>query len=291
MLRDPGCGSSSSESLAASTDSPGSSSGGTQARETEDTSGLGAPPSVSDAGAGPASALIGSPLCNVTTSPMARCVPDEDGVSTRYEAFAVCAYAPTNNGNSAMGCRVRREDAGAAQPLCEGANTAGTDGTSCVSGTDCAPGYDCIEGDKGATCRRYCCLDACDGQAAQSGGKTFCDVQRVVGGNVVAPVCMPVKPCKLLSAGQCAMNETCSIVNASGDTGCVTAGTAVAGDSCDAEHCASGLSCIGQPGAKRCYQLCKVSAAGSCPSGTTCKTTSLFKDPAYGVCQKAMATY
>lgn len=290
MLRDPGCGSSTTESAS---DGNGSSSGGATSPSTPSEDAFGAPPvaSSSDAGAAPKAGLLGSPLCNLAPN-VSECVPDEDGVTTRFASFESCAYVPTNNGPGARGCRLSRSEASAtARPACQSANATGTDGVSCTTGGDCAPGFDCVEGDKGGTCRRYCCLDSCDGQAAQSGGKTFCDVQRLSGTSLSAPVCMPVKPCKLLAQGQCASAETCAIVNPEGDTGCVESGPASAGDACDTVHCAAGLGCIGQPGAKRCYQLCKVNAPGSCPAGTSCQTTSLFKEPAFGVCKKLTSAY
>jgi hypothetical protein len=288
MLRDPGCGSTTTETAG---DGRDRSAGGTPTTTAppEDAFGAAAAPSSSDAGAAAKAALLGSPLCNIAPN-LSECVPDEDGVTKRFASFDSCAFAPPNSGPGAKGCRLS-PTASSVQPVCQSATSTGTDGVSCVTGGDCAPGFDCVEGDKGATCRRYCCMDSCDGQAAQSGGKTFCDVQKVVTTKLAAPVCMPVKPCKLLMQGQCASTETCAIVNPNGDTGCVESGPAAAGDACDSEHCAAGLACIGQPGAKRCYQLCKVSGTGTCPASTICTTTSLFKDPAFGVCQKPTAAY
>lgn len=232
----------------------------------------------------------GNPLCHVTD---AMCMPDEDGTKRTANTQACAqAYDADAGQTPALGCRLQRSSGTTSDltPACDGASWSGTDGVACQTGSDCAPGFDCVEGEKGSVCRRYCCADTCDGQTSQSGGKTFCDVQKLVDTKVQAPVCMPLKACKLLTAGACAATETCAVVTDAGDTGCVEIGQAQVNDPCDTEHCAVGLTCIGQPGARKCYQLCKVSSS-SCGASLVCKTSTLFKDPAYGVCQKPTSTY
>jgi hypothetical protein len=97
-------------------------------------------------------------------------------------------------------------------------------------------------------------------------------------------VCMPIKKCKLLQADQCARNETCGVVTDMGDTGCVETGPAGAGSSCEGDHCAANLTCLGSPGNRRCYALCRVGGT-TCPQGETCATSTLFEDPSFGVCR------
>jgi hypothetical protein len=192
------------------------------------------------------------------------------------------------------GCRLRDDGEGYA-PSCfragdsAGADRRGIDGVTCKTGADCAPGFDCVDGEKGSVCRRYCCMGTCEGQSSLNGGPTFCDVQKLVDpAPHLAPVCMPIKTCKLLVEGDCGPKETCAIVTEKGVTGCVPRGSAKAGDSCDEEHCSVGLTCLGIPGNRRCYKLCRMEGAGAdyCPPTQTCVTASLFQDNTVGVCKE-----
>ena len=181
------------------------------------------------------------------------------------------------------GCRILRDGDGVA-PQCKPSKVSGGDGAACEIGEDCAPGFDCVTGVKGKTCRHYCCAGTCkDNQS--NGSATFCDVQALVDVNQKAPVCMPLKRCtKLLGSMECSANETCAVVTEAGDTGCVAIGEKRVGESCDEDHCAANLTCFGQPGARKCFKLCKVNAS-DCPSAQSCVTNAAFKDAAFGVCQ------
>ncbi len=275
LLRAPGCGS--SDASSADFGEPASAN----APEDEGKGGGDAPPPANDAAA-PSASFQGNPLCHVT--PASVCTPDDDGTRKRVQACAT-PYDADAGVTTSKGCRLTASG-GEVAPSCEpDTSFAGTDGVACSRGSDCAPGFDCVDGDKGQVCRRYCCADTCEGKESQSGGKTFCDVQKLAFVPTKAPVCLPLKGCKLLTVGQCATSETCAVVNDAGDTGCVEIGQAQINDSCDTEHCAAGLTCIGQPGTRKCYQLCKVGSS-TCPSPLTCKTTTSFRDPAYGICQK-----
>lgn len=249
----------------------------------------------SDANSGEQSPASGSPLCGIAGRDKKQCLPDDDGRTTplAYNATA-CAENPdagsdsADAGAQAPACRLVEED-GAYVPRCKKdvANPSGVDGVACSKGTDCAPGFDCVDGEKGAVCRRYCCSGSCESQTSLNGGPTFCDVQTLVDyrrDDVKAPVCMPVKTCKLLRDGECSAMETCAVINEKGDTGCVALGAAKAGDSCDKEHCASGLTCLGSPGDRRCYKLCKVDGK-DCGPMQTCTTASIFQDTSFGVCK------
>lgn len=238
-------------------------------------------------------------LCNVGEG--SKCDPDDDGIHTpRRSNVGRCDTSAGDAGSAASGegngelqdadaaqkraitgCRLAPDESEAV-PQCLPANPAGLDGASCQSGEDCAPGFDCVEGMKGPICRRYCCSGSCEGSLSQTGGQTFCDVKHLVDGDRIAPVCMPLKRCKLLDETSCAGDETCAITE-TGMAGCVAIGEAKEGASCEAEHCASGQTCLGAPGSRKCYQLCRV-GDDTCGENRICKTSALFKDPTFGVC-------
>lgn len=222
----------------------------------------------------------GSPLCRIVANAMdgtSPCNPDDLG--TREDsACAQAVDSPTK------ACRLTQTPNGVA-PTCTDAST-GEEGAACTNGADCAAGYDCVDGPDGATCRRYCCSGRCEDHLSQNGSRTFCDIQKLFELTPQkAPVCMPIKACKLMTAGECAATETCAIVTETGDTGCVANGVAKAGESCDEEHCNVGLTCIGQPGSRRCYQLCRMSQSSGCGATQVCKTSAIFKDMSYGICK------
>lgn len=240
-----------------------------------------------DAAPKPLPTYRGNPLCRVDAS---TCMPDDDG--TKVTAGTVqCEKRATfdmdsGTTNSAMqACRIGKTGTASVAPSCQVKTGEGGDGAACETGEDCAAGFDCVAGEKTKTCRHYCCLGGCKAQTSQSGGPTFCDVQRLADVDHNAPVCMPLKRCKLLQPGECSANETCGIVTESGDTSCVTIGDKQVNESCDEEHCAAGLTCLGQPGARKCQALCKVGSSTACGPTKTCTTSAIFKDSTIGVCQ------
>jgi hypothetical protein len=220
-------------------------------------------------------------------------MPDDDG--SRLTAGALRCVEPADAGDAgaatavaSMGCRIHRETVDTFAPRCLAINVdaAGGDGVACKTGTDCAAGFDCIVGENGTKqCRHYCCAGTCKGHESQSGGATFCDVQDLVDFNQKAPVCMPLKRCALLGTGECNANETCAVVTENGDTGCVAVGEKQVGASCDADHCAAGLTCLGTAGSRECFKLCRVSST-DCGAAQICATSTVFKDPNFGICQK-----
>ncbi|MBX3214129.1 MAG: hypothetical protein KF850_18995 [Labilithrix sp.] len=237
----------------------------------------------SDGGSGDKGAHRG--LCGVVTG---TCSPDEDGTYTRADGALACAPPPGGgtDDDDALGCRIAKVD-GAVVPKCDDADPRGVDGVSCSKGADCAPGFDCVEGEKGAVCRRYCCAGSCASQYSQNGGPTFCDIGKLVDPSLaqhIAPVCMPIKTCKLLREDECGDKETCAVVNDKGDTGCVPTGNAKAGELCNEDHCDRGLTCLGSPGDRRCYKLCRVEGMDCAPT-QTCTTGSVFQDTTFGVCK------
>ncbi len=246
-----------------------------------------------DASATQASPYRGNPLCYVGSDEN-DCMPDDDGYHQTTGTLA-CAAPPADGGDagaagtsSNLGCRIGRSTAtGEIATACGKINgDAGGDGTACETGADCAAGFDCIGGEKGTkACRHYCCAGTCKDRLSQNGGATFCDVQSLVDVNQSAPVCMPLKRCKLLGTGECALTETCAVVTESGDTGCVTVGEQQVGAPCDADHCAADLTCLGKAGARKCFKLCKVNS-NDCGAAQICATSTVFKDPNFGICQK-----
>jgi hypothetical protein len=158
----------------------------------------------------------------------------------------------------------------------------GVDGDSCQTGADCAPAFECV-GMPGR-CRRYCCEG--DTSCAQPNDAFFCDIQATAESNLKVPVCSPVSKCKLLTPNACATGETCAVVKDDGTTGCVTIGPAQAGEPCDMNHCDNGLTCLGKPGSRQCFKLCRVAYPGDCDSNRSCVgSVQLFNDPDYGICQ------
>ena len=245
-----------------------------------------------DASVAQASPYRGNPLCLVGSGD---CMPDDDSYH-RTTGTAECAEPPPDAGeagaaetSSNRACRIDRDTKSdqIAATCKETSNPAGGDGASCVSGAECAPGFDCIiNGERGTkACRHYCCAGTCKDHPSQNGGATFCDVQSLVDVNQKAPVCLPLRRCKLLGSGECALNESCAVVTESGDTGCVTIGNQQVGAACDADHCAANLTCLGKAGARKCFKLCTVSA-NDCGGTQICATSTVFKDPNFGICQK-----
>ena len=237
----------------------------------------------SDAGAATLDVVRGSPLCRVMPD---NCVPDDDGLHHADGAVTCASPDPStaDASTATRSCRIKRSTIapGTLSPSCDDCTT-GRDGALCGKAADCAAGFDCVSGQKGSTCRRYCCLGSCETQTSQNGGATFCDVQQLADLSAPAPVCMPLKHCMLLGTGECATSETCAVVDQNGSSGCVEVGDALVEASCEELHCAAGLTCLGQAGNRKCYELCKVGSS-SC-GAKTCKTSSLFKDSSFGVCQ------
>lgn len=243
---------------------------------------------VSDAGTA-TNPIQGSPLCNASMG-SGLCFPDDPATA------AACGTAPDGGAydpaadyeGGVLGCHVVNEGGlpPTPAPACLIAGT-GADGASCEASTDCAATQECVGT---GMCRRYCCSTPCDPQ-------DFCDIQlETQNPTLVVPVCLPIRPCGLLDlptdAAACPTNQTCApFVSASGAAlnTCVDVGQGHAGDSCDSQHCAAGLVCVGMWGEKRCYALCHTGADGGaeCASTQTCTGgLPLFPNPAVGLCQQ-----
>jgi hypothetical protein len=245
-----------------------------------------------DDAATPETQYRGSPLCYANLD-ATTCFPDDAPLVGQCKAprapSADAGASPADGGNVVPGvaCHVVSDPtaagsstAPAGTPTCLVAGT-GHDGDQCLKPTDCATGFECV-GSPGQ-CRHYCCDGTCDGKAQ------FCDIQTVADvGSLPVPVCAPVRSCKLLSQMGCATGETCAIVNDDdGTTSCVATGPSQVGMACEKTHCAESLTCLGQPGSRRCYQLCDKTANSGCTAPETCKGNApLFRDANIGVCQK-----
>jgi hypothetical protein len=233
----------------------------------------------------------GSPLCNA--SHWMGCYPDDSKSANAQD----CNLAPDGGrynpmagyDNAQLGCHVARApgDVGVA-PICTPAG-AGTDGMPCSDGTDCAPTFECVAD---GTCRRYCCGGQCPSptgsQSANSG--SFCDIQTTADSALKVPVCIPLRHCNLLDttgSGTCPTGTTCAVVRDNGATSCVATGPRQAGDGCDTDHCARGLTCLGNLGDRMCFALCHTASRNSeCPPGQSCTGgLPLFPIPDVGICK------
>ena len=266
---------------------------------------------------GDAGRTAGSPLCGDPT-PGASCSPDDPRVDSCGNELAPVADAGSDPGagsSSGAGsddapydvdggagptdedagpeaqpkaCRVSTAaDASTPQNVCEQSGNGG-EGSSCAVGTDCGAGLDCVRepgGNEGA-CRAYCCAGTCTGSTANADeAGRYCDPARRTADESRVPACLPIHTCRLLGLDECAIDQTCAVVRESdGSTGCVEIGTAVVGEACDVEHCALGLTCLGQIGTRTCFQLC--SASGSpCPTGQECTwSPPTFREAGLGIC-------
>ncbi len=259
-------------------------SGGAPPSDQEGVSGSFDANKTADAAAPKAGPYRGNPLCYVSST----CVPDAPTCSSSNAPDQPDGGNELDGGTGtapSLGCRLGRGPNEAILPQCLSATLSGGDGAACVGGADCAPGFDCVAGDKDQrSCRRYCCSGSCRDNTSNA-GDTFCDVQTLVDVGTSAPVCLPIKRCThLVGNEECGADESCSVVTEDGDTGCVTVGTRQAGESCDETHCAAQLTCLGQPGARRCFQLCRV-AENDCKGSEVCVTSAAFKEATFGICQ------
>lgn len=239
---------------------------------------------IGDASAPSGDQFRGSPLCHLNDD---TCDPDDDGSKGDTNYAQTCAVTPDPDASVVgvpKGCRLSGTTA---VPACLDSTPQNTDGAKCETGADCAAGFDCVPSNDVGYCRRYCCSGSCGSYRSQNGAETFCDVQKLQGSAAKAPVCMPIKTCKLFTAGECAENETCSVVTDNGTTGCVANGSANVNEPCDEEHCNAGLTCLGQAGSRKCLQLCRTKNGPTCAVNQVCKTSTIFPDPTLGVCAPA----
>jgi hypothetical protein len=244
----------------------------------------------------------GSPLCNASPATSCcypdalnvceptSCVPPSDAGTANdaggfySQVIYGCHLAPAP---TAVGAAADATSGAAVQPVMPSCMPAGLglDGAACHESGDCAAGYECV-GETG-TCRHYCCAGNSACRVDQ-----FCDIQQTTGATTMSvPVCMPIRQCDLLQPDACSAAgendppQTCAVVREDGAESCVDLGNATAGQSCETEHCAAGLVCLGAT-TRVCYTLCQMSVTGTCPTGQSCKGgPPLFLDPGVGVCQ------
>lgn len=258
------CAMQSSEDFAASATDPGNS----------EPIGTGDAGRAADAAAAPVPS--GSPLCSRKS---ASCTEVGQGCGASEPDAAT--PPPDGGAASLQTCRLEADS----KASCS-ANGSAAEGATCEKAEDCSEGLECVRngGRVEGQCRAYCCAGTCD-VVANSGGKTFCDIQFSRTGSFKVPVCMPVKPCKLFDKAGCTTGETCAVVNdEDGTTGCVEEGPAQVGQSCDEVHCGAGLTCLGRPGSRRCFTLCKEGVT-TCPAPSRCVWPApTFSTQGIGIC-------
>jgi hypothetical protein len=288
------CGASGSSSFSGGVPTPPNDAGGALAYAPDEGPANTGPVEAAVEASAPVAAYQGNPLCNaslatgccypdglITCEPTA-CAPAADAGSESSGGYTQAIYGCHLAPSPAPSVPDAMSAAGVAQvsPACMPAGL-GLDGASCHQSNDCAPGYECV-GD--GTCRHYCCA----GNAACRLDQ-FCDIQQTAGGggatSMNVPVCVSTRQCSLTRPNACPQGQTCAVVREDGTESCVAVGSATAGQSCETEHCAAGLVCLGAT-ARTCYALCEMVGAGQCPSPQTCKGgPPLFQDPGVGVCQ------
>jgi hypothetical protein len=239
----------------------------------------------------PATVYQGSPLCNASPATSC-CYPDDLRICapTACEAPSDAGTVEASGGyalQAPYGCHVASAPARAYADATSGAGTTrvtpacvpaglGLDGVPCLDGQDCAAGYECVGA---GVCRHYCCA----GNSACLLNQ-FCDIQQTTQGAMNVPVCMPMRQCDVMQPQSCPAGQTCAVVREDGSESCVAIGSAVAGASCETEHCAAGLVCLGAT-TRTCYALCAMRDP-QCPAGQSCKGgPPLFVDPGVGICQ------
>jgi hypothetical protein len=231
-----------------------------------------------------ASPVRGSPLCNASDT---ICFPDYGWACA---ANADGGATVPGDASGARACRVTGTPNTPPQASCGSAAGTGGDGAPCTRAADCSAGFECVGAGQ---CRHYCCDDkSCNGQTPD---QFFCDIQPTVDVSAVSvPVCMPVAQCKLEvhpapaadGGGPCPQGQQCSIVSTDGTTSCVAIGVAQLGDSCDTDHCAEGLVCLGMVASRVCWQLCSTNYP-YCPGTLRCHIGGpIVPDPTIGICDK-----
>jgi len=219
----------------------------------------------------------GNPLCRAKKDE--GCWPDDGSAGCRPDDGGA-SKTDAGTRETTLTCRVHQDG-----PVCTPVGAI-ADGDTCTRSAECGAGSDCaLRADGTGQCRPYCCGGSCEKMGSPAGGATFCDVAQLAEeSKLKVPVCVPVRACKLLSAGECKVGETCAVVTDPGVTSCVPTGPAQVGEPCDEARCAAGLNCLGRPGARKCFQLCRVGQA-ACGERLQCKTSSLIGDAAFGICQ------
>jgi hypothetical protein len=223
----------------------------------------------------------GSPLCGAFQVG-GGCYPDE--MATPKECAMGAdggSYDPTASSDGILACHVQAGGPPACQPAGPGYTSASCNGPSGKMG--CAAGLECVGTGQ---CRHYCC----SGTSACALNE-FCDVQPTfLDPQSTVPVCMLLTPCALFSNDTCPSDQQCAVTREDGATSCVAVGAAKAGESCERDHCALGLLCVGTVGSRRCSPLCHTATSAECaipgsPGSKCVGTLPLFQNLMFGVCQ------
>lgn len=261
-----------------------------------------------DAGAATLPKFLNNPLCAIPYSGTGTCDPQRDNTgdlnattthfcSSQLPKPDAGSGAPEPDaggrdggsyGGVSYACHVGRNPNGpGVAPLCV---PEGTVTGTCTESSACTAAHECVGGtETPAQCRRYCCEpSACD-------GASFCDVQPIVAsGGTMVPVCMPLAACDLLSSStlQCPGQQCGTALDAKGLElrTCLDIGPRAVSEDCETDHCARGLTCLGAPGARKCFQLCDTlrgpgTGTHDCPRGQVCQASGpTFKGSSVGIC-------
>jgi hypothetical protein len=145
-------------------------------------------------------------------------------------------------------------------PQCTAPGTVAAGG-ACVAITDCVAGHACV----GDVCRKLCCggdWTGCD-SASDHCIETLSLVTDAGVFATGANVCLPIDTCNALDPSVCTPAGTsCVIVDGTGATACVVAGTGQAGAPCP---CAGGFTCLVGPSGPTCIRLCAAVVGGGSP--------------------------
>lgn len=134
----------------------------------------------------------------------------------------------------------------------------GTDGAACAYDADCGAGLACFGAAGLGTCGRPCCGTRMDCTADE---RCRGDGALVDGTTTSWGRCLPPVSCDLAHPEHaCATREGCYIVDGSGNTECLTAGSVPAGGTCSgASDCLPGHVCTGLA-SRTCVAICFLSS-------------------------------
>jgi hypothetical protein len=153
-----------------------------------------------------------------------------------------------------------------------------------LTGQNCEAGLVCtnFQGDPNPTCRKVCTAGSGSECTNLQGGfdsYTCNEFDDRYG------VCIGFAGCDPIDQMSCPTGETCGLVNgATGETGCVQAGPAGAGASCESRACMRGLICLNLGEGGVCWEACDDTNPDSCSDSMSQLCQGLQDPIEFGVC-------